>query len=61
MVHLGGSSFKKISSRSGLNSDSTFEEDNIFGEKEKINRLIIMDNVSGLADMFNHFPSFLAV
>lgn len=60
MVHLGGSWFKKISSRSGLNSDSTFEEGNIFGEKEKINRLIIVGNVSGLADTLNHFASFLA-
>ena len=34
---------------------------NIFGENKKLDKLIVMDNVSGLADKSNDFASFLTV
>ena len=53
--------FTKISSRSNVDNNSTFEEGNIFGEKEKMDRLIVMDHISGLADGSNNFLSSLTV
>ena len=53
--------FKKISSRNNVDNDSSFEESNIFGEKEKVDRLIVMDRISGLADRSNNFLSSLTV
>ena len=53
--------FKKISSCSNVDNDSTFEEGNIFGEKEKMDRLIVMDHISGLTDRSNNFLSSLTV
>ena len=34
---------------------------NSFGENKKLDRLIIMDDVSGVADVFKKFANFLAV
>ena len=34
---------------------------NIFGENKKFDKLIVMDNVSGLAGKSNGFANFLAV
>ena len=46
----------------------TYDEDektndscNIFGENKKLDKLIVMDNVSGLADKSNDFANFLTV
>ena len=46
----------------------TYEEDkntnencNIFGENKKFDKIIVMDNVSGLADKSNGFANFLTV
>ena len=42
------------------NDDDNLNE-NILGEKEKMDRLIVMDNVSGLVDRCKKFSSFLTV
>ena len=41
-------------------TDSSINANN-YGEKKKIDHLIVMDNVSGLADCSNIFASFLTV
>ena len=41
--------------------DSFFHTKNIFRQSQKLDRLIIMDNVSDLADKSNDFSSFLTV
>lgn len=47
--------FKKLSAK---NNDSTVDNDIIFGEKGKMDGLITMDDVSGLADRSSNFVSF---
>ena len=44
-----------------FDQDVINDKDNISGEKEKIDKLIVMDNVSGLADKPGDFASFLTV
>lgn len=41
--------------------DSFFHAENIFRQSQKLDRLIIIDNVSDLADKSNDFSSFLTV
>lgn len=41
--------------------DSFFHAKNIFRQSQKLDRLIIIDNVSDLADKSNDFSSFLTV
>lgn len=36
-------------------------EKNLFGEEQKVDQLIVMDNVLGLADKPNAFTSFIKV
>ena len=44
-----------------LSEDEIFNESDGFGEKTTCNQLIVMDNVSGLADESKKFASFLIV
>ena len=56
--------FKIKSSKSGESSDTYSADDNgngTYGENTKRNRLIVMDDVSGLADTSQKFASFLTV
>ena len=53
--------FIKISAGETEDNNSIFKDENVFGEKEKTDSLIVMDDVSGLADRFNDFTSQLAV
>ena len=50
--------FKKISAGAAEDNSSTFKYENIFGEREKADRLIVMDTVPGLAYRSNRFASF---
>ena len=52
--------FKK-SSRENNNSPTPDGNKYIFGEREKVDRPIAMDDVSGLANKSNNFASFLTV
>ena len=40
---------------------SNYAEDSKLGENIKVNKLIVMDDVSGFADKSNEFPNFLTV
>ena len=56
--------FKIKSSKSGESSDTYSADDNgdeTYGENTKRDRLIVMDDVSGLADTSQKFASFLTV
>ena len=53
--------FIKISTGETEDNNYIFKDENVFGEKEKTDSLIVMDDVSGLADRFNDFTSQLAV
>ena len=44
----------KRSSREGNDSVTPDDKKNIFGEREKMDRLIVLDNVSGFADKSNN-------
>lgn len=50
--------FKTISTGETEDKDSTFKDENIFGEKEKRNRLTVIDDVSALAERSNNLGSF---
>ena len=52
--------FKKQSASDGNTeqTDPTFGENGFYGEKEKMGKLIIMDNASVLSDKFDAFVSF---
>lgn len=41
--------------------ENTSDENNVFGENNKFDRVIVMDNVSALADRSNDFGSFLTI
>ena len=43
------------------NADNNNGNCNIFGENKNFDKLIVMDDVSGLADKSNHFANFLTV
>ena len=43
------------------NDNSNLNVNNIFGENRKMDRLIIMDDVSGVADVSKNFSNFLTV
>ena len=50
--------------RSGENDDNQNDKNNVnylFGENKKLDRLIIMDDVSGIADTSKYFSNFLTV
>ena len=49
-------SFDRDNEETNNNSDR-----NIFGQNKKIDKLIVMDDVSGLADKSNDFSNFLTV
>ena len=47
--------------RSREESNDNDNVNNYFGENKKLDRLIIMDNVSGVADISKKFANFLTV
>ena len=46
-------------STDNVDEQNTNDNCNIFGEKKKFDRLLVMDDVSGLADKSNDFSNFL--
>ena len=50
--------FKTISAGETKDKDSTFKDENIFGEKEKPDRLTVIDDVAALAKRSNNLGSF---
>ena len=53
--------FKKRRESVVDNADSFIGAENIFGQDHQLDRLIVIDNVSGLPDKSNDFASFLKV
>ena len=56
--------FKIFKEKRKNNDNDNYNDDddvNIFGEKIKLDKLNIMDNVLGLADKLNEFESFLKI
>ena len=43
------------------NADKDIDKCNIFGENKRFEKLIVMDDISGLADKSNDFSNFLTV
>ena len=51
----------KLRSKAEGNEKDTKNVKNLFGENKKMDRLIIMDDVSGVADISKKFANFLTV
>ena len=51
----------KLRSEAEDNEKDTKNVKNLFGENKKMNRLIVMDYISGVADISKKFANFLTV